>query len=722
MESGSEVKSEMTSSRSSNTTSPLSMISSSTSEGVVLDQEDVTEAGGDDDGIDFDSSNCSTEYDSETGEDAQNVDGMVLMGSTRLRPAPEVSMDIVSKLKLYTQTFRKLFGRSDCTQTILPLALHGNLHDNPFRSLCWRVFLNVVPSSSDQWVASLTTVRENYKLLVDQFYTAQRLRDSSIDLTINNPLSQDEDSPWNQHFQDTELRKIVQQDVVRVFPELEFFQNNEIREKLSNILFIYARSHPDLSYRQGMHELAAPLLYVIQSDCDTFSALVNNFPTNVEDDLIREAKADLDKTVPGELFNRSYIEADTYSLFEALMEGQLSDWYRTGQSRHDALSKMDRGQPWSRPQDRTTGNMLVSNLNNIHDVLLKRHDPALYTRLEKMEIFPQIYGIRWLRLLFGREFPFRETLVLWDAILADSCPPSLCDQLVVALLMALRDLLLRYEYQDAVQLLMKLPSNLSVLYCTQFALHLKDPIRFRKPTGSAFTCGYSDASIRSKQHSVLGSKKREVRNSQLQSSKSVPSSSRSKLRKQYQQRCMTEPVISEMNSSNIYKKYRVHDDPHSDFTVLDLRKSVDIDNDDDFQDILTDKKSVKETAKSIHFSKKDQSHQNDRKVRSDKRASSHEENHILKDNLEVNLNKLEKLLRQEQNLSRKPEIFHCIGSMKALLNTVTFPSTTANVENGNGGVKSDKQMNDNGRRGKERTTSVAVDVASYFKVEMEKQS
>ena len=254
MESGSEVKSDVTSSRSSNTTSPLSMISSSTSEGVVLDQDDVTGAGGgggEDDGIDFDSSNCSTEEESEAGdEDAQNVDGMVLMGSTRLRPAPEVSMDVVSKLKLYTQTFRKLFGRSDCTPSILPLALHGNLHDNPFRSLCWRVFLNVLPSNSDQWINSLKSVRENYKMLVDQFYTAQRLQDSSIDLTINNPLSQDEDSPWNQHFQDTELRKIVQQDVIRVFPELEFFQNSEIREKLLNILFIYARSHPDLSYRQ----------------------------------------------------------------------------------------------------------------------------------------------------------------------------------------------------------------------------------------------------------------------------------------------------------------------------------------------------------------------------------------------------------------------------------------------------------------------------------------
>ena len=42
-----------------------------------------------------------------------------------------------------------------------------------------------------------------------------------------------------------------------------------------------------------MHELAAPLLFVIQSDCDTFSALANNFPANVDDNLTKEAKADL---------------------------------------------------------------------------------------------------------------------------------------------------------------------------------------------------------------------------------------------------------------------------------------------------------------------------------------------------------------------------------------------------------------------------------------------
>ena len=156
----SEGKSVEASSRSSTTSittppSPLSMVSSSTSEGVVLDQDDVNT------GIDFDSEDCSTDDD----DDRDDVDGLVLMGSTRLRPAPETSMDIVSKQVLYTQTFKKLFVRSDCTASILPLALHGNLHDSPFRSLCWRVFLNVLSGNSQQWTEGLKTVRNNYKVI-----------------------------------------------------------------------------------------------------------------------------------------------------------------------------------------------------------------------------------------------------------------------------------------------------------------------------------------------------------------------------------------------------------------------------------------------------------------------------------------------------------------------------------------------------------------------------
>ena len=227
----------MGSSRSSETTSPLSMLSSTTSEGVVVDQELDQE-------VDHSSSDDSSEADQAA------VDGLVLMGSGRLKSAPESSVSCASKVNLYSQTFRMMFGQVDCTQTILPLALHGNLDKNPFRSCCWRIFLNVLPSNSQLWSPALQSSRDHYKHLISQFHTELKIKDTTIDPTINNPLSQDEESPWNQHFLDSELRKLIKQDVVRTFPEVDYFQSSEIREKLVNILFIYARVHPQVGYRQ----------------------------------------------------------------------------------------------------------------------------------------------------------------------------------------------------------------------------------------------------------------------------------------------------------------------------------------------------------------------------------------------------------------------------------------------------------------------------------------
>ena len=213
------------------------------------------------------SSSCSEGSGSE--EEVEAVDGLVLMGSTRLRPAPPASSSSLTKARLYTQTFKSMFCRPDCTTAILPLAMHGNLRDNPFRlniptisplldfkdfflprSLCWRVLLNVLPSVSEDWVKALHSLRTNYQFLQTKFHTEEKLKDVTLDPTINNPLSQAEDSPWNQHFQDGELRRVIKQDVVRTFPEVEFFQSNSVRETLVNILFIYSRCHPEVGYRQ----------------------------------------------------------------------------------------------------------------------------------------------------------------------------------------------------------------------------------------------------------------------------------------------------------------------------------------------------------------------------------------------------------------------------------------------------------------------------------------
>lgn len=82
----------------------------------------------------------------------------------------------------------------------------------------------------------------------------------------DDPLSQDEESVWNKHFCDKELSNIIRQDVERTFPGVEFFRKQRIQDVMMNVLFMYARVNPEMCYRQGMHEILAPILFVLHSD------------------------------------------------------------------------------------------------------------------------------------------------------------------------------------------------------------------------------------------------------------------------------------------------------------------------------------------------------------------------------------------------------------------------------------------------------------------------
>ena len=77
--------------------------------------------------------------------------------------------------------------------------------------------------------------------------------------------------------------------------------------------------------------------------------------------------------------------------------------------------------------------------DSIHGPLLKKEDLELYHRMVQFDIAPQLYGLRWIRLLLGREFSLDETCVVWDALFADSSSLDLLDYVCVAMLCTIRD-------------------------------------------------------------------------------------------------------------------------------------------------------------------------------------------------------------------------------------------------------------------------------------------
>uniref|UniRef100_A0A3P8TPZ9 TBC1 domain family member 5 n=1 Tax=Amphiprion percula TaxID=161767 RepID=A0A3P8TPZ9_AMPPE len=340
---------------------------------------------------------------------------------------------------LFLKEWDDLFLNSNYLARIRQAGINGRLRSSRFRSVCWKLYLEALPEDKGQWINKTKELRAQYEKIKETHITNPRKAAGQQDLVVNNPLSQDEGSLWNKFFQDKELKGMIKQDVLRTFPEIRYFQDEDVRTKLTDILFCYARENEQLLYKQGMHELLAPIVFVLHCDHQAFQHA-----------------------------------SETASPSQML----LIDVY----GKEEMLTSI----PFARPQDSGPSVAIVTKVNRIQDQLVKKHDIELHMHLNRLEIAPQIYGIRWVRLLFGREFPLQDLLVVWDALFADSITLDLVDYIFVAMLLYIRDALIASNFQTCLGLLMHYPPIGDINALLQKALFLRDPKNNPRPVNYQF--------------------------------------------------------------------------------------------------------------------------------------------------------------------------------------------------------------------------------------------
>lgn len=371
----------------------------------------------------------------------------------------------------YRKEWDDLFLSSNYLARIRQAGINGRLRSSRFRSVCWKLYLEALPEDKDQWINKTKELRAQYEKIKETHITNPRKAAGQQDLVVNNPLSQDEGSLWNKFFQDKELKGMIKQDVLRTFPEIHYFQAEDVRTKLTDILFCYARENEQLLYKQGMHELLAPIVFVLHCDHQTFQHASETVTPS------EEMKC---------LLNPAYLEHDAYALFSQLME-TAEPWFSSYEREvRKGKEEMLTSIPFARPQDSGPSVAIVSKVNRIQDQLVKKHDIELHMHLNRLEIAPQIYGIRWVRLLFGREFPLQDLLVVWDALFADSITLDLVDYIFVAMLLYIRDALTASNFQTCLGLLMHYPSIEDINALLQKALFLRDPKNNPRPVNYQF--------------------------------------------------------------------------------------------------------------------------------------------------------------------------------------------------------------------------------------------
>ncbi|KAL3825612.1 hypothetical protein ACJIZ3_021641 [Penstemon smallii] len=331
------------------------------------------------------------------------------------------------------------------------------------RGVQWRIDLGILPSSATASIDDIRRVTANSRrryaalrrqTLVDPH--VPKSGSSSPDVVMDNPLSQNPDSTWGRFFRNAELEKMVDQDLTRLYPERgSYFQTSGCQSMLRRILLLWCLRHPEYGYRQGMHELLAPLLYVLHVDVErlsevrkvyddhfsdkfdgfsfhendlTFKFDFKKFSDSEEDgngfektptkpNSLKELDPEIQTIVSlsdaygaeGELgivLSEKFMEHDAYSMFNSLMNGAggvvaMADFFSPS-----PIGTSHTGLP----------PVIEASAALYH--LLSTIDLSLHSHLVELGVEPQYFALRWLRVLFGREFSLEDLLVIWDEILA----------------------------------------------------------------------------------------------------------------------------------------------------------------------------------------------------------------------------------------------------------------------------------------------------------------
>eukprot|EP00944_MAST-04C_sp_MAST-4C-sp1_P007185 g7185.t1 len=399
--------------------------------------------------------------------------------------------------------FNKWFqGKSMDFTRLREESIKGALRHTKIRSIAWKLFLGVLPDDQppETWGKHIVEKRDEYERLMKQYKTDPTEDDDDDPLScMSDPLDDGdneggEETSWQKFYAEQELIKEIEKDMERLYPTGcdEFFEDPTIREYMTNVLFLWSRMHPETSYRQGMHEILAPIVYQLEWDC------------------VPEDDAAMDDPITI-LASRKGIESDSFWCFDRIMVdmeplfivkardfkalarqrekeralGQLGS--RNGNSRKRSDTEVAKEKIAAIENDDSLTPVLKS-CNRIHHQYLHKADPELHKRLAGMNIEPQLYALAWVRLMFGRQFHVEDVMCLWDGVFAaqsniggtGSCPSGRSDRIVeiieyvgVAMVIFVREFLMAQDEMRCLQRLMKYPPVEDVMVLLQRGLEIR---------------------------------------------------------------------------------------------------------------------------------------------------------------------------------------------------------------------------------------------------------
>ena len=322
---------------------------------------------------------------------------------------------------------------------LLSFSLDGKTGSELMRSFSWKIYLNTLSSNENTtlrtWFEETLNMRNEFKKKVKELMNVKKYR--------GDPLG-GFDGQWGDFFDKADVKHLIKIDVDRTFQDRDLFCENSIKEIENNILYLFSKINQPTSYKQGMNDILAMLIFSLYPYYRKSN--INEYNEELFDKWVENPMSNIDD-IYNYFHDEKYFQSDLFFLMVNLMNFGVNKFYE------DIDEKKNPGE---------SKNNLVKRCENISEKKLKLQNSRLYYHFVNIGIEPGVILQRWIKCLFTREFHPQDCGVIWDAILANeimepSGDLSYVDYFSIAMLDFISDELLRKDQSECFKRLFQYP-------------------------------------------------------------------------------------------------------------------------------------------------------------------------------------------------------------------------------------------------------------------------
>ena len=392
---------------------------------------------------------------------------------------PEVLWKVKKTLSPCIIAFSNYFLNSEDMSILnlkfINLCKNSNLENEQIRPMAWKIFLKVLPSKENvyikTWIEKTISDREKFeKIKLNENINSIKYKGDPLTIIAQN---KNKNNNWNKFFDGHKLKEIIEKDINRTFQNLKLFQDNYVKELLTDILFYWSiqPENKKMSYRQGMNDLLSilffaffPYYFSINNNNNKNNNNISSFYTKEEKEkLISYCKEPIKNARQIYLFfhDEKYLIHDLFTIFSNMMSFGIKKLFETplDMSNNSALIQEDF---LNFKMEEKEIDIVYKRALDIYHNMLRNYDEQLFSHLIKNKIDPTTYMVRWLRCLFCREFSYKVCIQLWDIIFLEEFFQSdkkfqFVDYICIAMYENVKSSIIKSKEEEILQLLFKYP-------------------------------------------------------------------------------------------------------------------------------------------------------------------------------------------------------------------------------------------------------------------------